>query len=390
MQVSWVPIQYFFVMFLPQTLLFLTALVVGGSFIITVHKIPRAEHPCQSSTVIQRNDKKSFFQHFAMPPESATKLNSVDELSIDRNTAIDDFSSESILSSASIDELSLEVVTSETIDELFDERFSQEKRLPLDQFLDALYFSMDEGTLLKLTLSENDSTNRDEDNETTNEEMNTIDWQQVRGWGAITGRLIKTKLEGGSRLQLISFKDKSMKKSEQTKNYSSSEELIKIVKIYILNAFQKATLSTKENDYEYKLRGKGQGKFRITSKVWMQSLRIQRLPKYQHRHIHIFCNIFYISYHVYHAHRLYPQIFALVFLRLSTYFRNLFSFTLFLKGFDQVDAESVLEEVITSASDPATIRRICEDRRLLLLSDPSNQKFKILYAEAKFRMKSDF
>ena len=191
-------------------------------------------------------------------------------------------------------------------------------------------------------------------------------------------------------MQLISFKDKSMKKSEQTKNYSSSEELIKIVKIYILNAFQKATLSTKENDYEYKQRGKGQGKFRITSKVWMQSLRIQRIPKYQHRHIHIFCNIFYISYHVYHAHRLYPQIFALVFLRLSTYFRNLFSFTLFLKGFDQVDAESVLEEVITSASDPATIRRICEDRRLLLLSDPSNQKFKILYAEAKFRMKSDF
>ena len=109
-----------------------------------------------------------------MPPKSATKLNSIDELSIDRETAIDDSSSESILSSASIDELSLEVVTSETIDELYDERFSQEKRLPLDQFLDALYFSMDEGTLLKLTLSENDSTNRDEDNEATNEEMNNF------------------------------------------------------------------------------------------------------------------------------------------------------------------------------------------------------------------------
>ena len=275
-----------------------------------------------------------------MPPKSATKLNPIDEFSINRNTAIDDSinrntaiddsSSESILSSASIDELSLEVVTSETIDELFDERFSQEKRLPLDQFLDALYLSMDEGTLLKLTLSENDSTNRDEDNETTNEEMTTIDWQQVRGWGAITGRLIKTKLEGGSRVQLISFKDKSMKKSEQTKNYSSSEELIKIVKIYILNAFQKATLSTKENDYEYKLRGKGQGKFRITSKVWVQNIRMQTLPKYQQIHIHTFCIIFCIFYHVYHAHLLYVQIFASVFLKLSTIFRNSFSFTLFL------------------------------------------------------------
>ena len=216
-----------------------------------------------------------------MPPKSVTKLNSIDDLSIDWKTATDDSSSESILSSASIDELSLEVVTSETIDELYDERFSQEKRLPLDQFLDALQLSMDEGTLLKLALSENDSTNRDEDHEATNEEMTTIDWQQVRGWGAISGRLIKTKLEGGSRVQLISFKDKSMKKSEQTKNYSSSEELIKIVRIYILNVFQKATLSTKENDYEYKLRGKGQGKFRITSKVRMQIVRMQRLPKNQ-------------------------------------------------------------------------------------------------------------
>ena len=186
-------------MFLPQTLLFFTALVVGRSFIINVHKMPRAEHSCQSSTDIQRNDKKSFLQHFSMPPKSVTKLNSIDDLSIDWKTATDDSSSESILSSASIDELSLEVVTSETIDELYDERFSQEKRLPLDQFLDALQLSMDEGTLLKLTLSENDSTNRDEDHEATNEEMTTIDWQQVRGWGAISGRLIKTKLEGGSR-----------------------------------------------------------------------------------------------------------------------------------------------------------------------------------------------
>ena len=45
--------------------------------------------------------------------------------------------------------------------------------------------------------------------------------------------------------------------------------------------------------------------------------------------------------------------------------------------------ESVAAEEIGSKNDPVTLRRILEDRRLLLLSDPSNQKYKMLYAEAK-------
>ena len=133
--------------------------------------------------------------------------------------------------------------------------------------------------MLKLVLSENeysDDNNDDDDiigeegssNEersSNDKEKSEIDWQQVKDWSAMCGRLIKTKSE--SRLQLISYKDKSMKKSDQTKNYSSSEETARIISIYLRYSFKKAMLSTRENDYEYKLRGKGQGKFRSTSKV---------------------------------------------------------------------------------------------------------------------------
>jgi hypothetical protein len=51
-----------------------------------------------------------------------------------------------------------------------------------------------------------------------------------------------------------------------------------------------------------------------------------------------------------------------------------------------MDVESIKTEIIP-ANDPGALRRILEDRRLLLLSDPSNQEYKILYAEAKQRSK---
>lgn len=46
-----------------------------------------------------------------------------------------------------------------------------------------------------------------------------------------------------------------------------------------------------------------------------------------------------------------------------------------------------MSENIAGVKDPAILRRILEDRRLLLLSDPSNQEYKVLYAEAKQRAK---
>ena len=53
------------------------------------------------------------------------------------------------------------------------------------------------------------------------------------------------------------------------------------------------------------------------------------------------------------------------------------------QNLEHIDVESVAAEEIGSNKDPGTLRRILEDRRLLLLSDPSNQKYKMLYAEAK-------
>ena len=48
-----------------------------------------------------------------------------------------------------------------------------------------------------------------------------------------------------------------------------------------------------------------------------------------------------------------------------------------------MDAESVLSESLRGVTDMSIVRRALEDRRLLLLSDPSNQEYKVLYAEAK-------
>ena len=179
-----------------------------------------------------------------------------------------------LISSDSTDDQPIEEeepIENESIED-FEERFSSKKSSPLDQFLNALRTSIDEGTMLKLVLSENEYSDDNNDDDDIGEEGSSndkdkaeIDWQQVKDWSAMCGRLIKTKSE--SRLQLISYKDKSMKKSDQTKNYSSSEETARIISIYLRYSFKKAMLSTKENDYEYKLRGKGQGKFRSTSKV---------------------------------------------------------------------------------------------------------------------------
>ena len=148
-------------------------------------------------------------------------------------------------------------------------------------FLYVLRESIDDQSLLKLTLSENDAANsssEEEENENETADTDTaataettivtdipdIDMELLKEWAAISGRLIKTKKE--SKLQLISYNDKSMKKSSQTKNYISAIEAINIINVYIMRGFKKAMLSTRENDFEFKHR-KGGGKFRATSKV---------------------------------------------------------------------------------------------------------------------------
>eukprot|EP00596_Hydrurales_sp_CCMP1899_P007670 CAMPEP_0119037654 /NCGR_PEP_ID=MMETSP1177-20130426/6141_1 /TAXON_ID=2985 /ORGANISM="Ochromonas sp, Strain CCMP1899" /LENGTH=199 /DNA_ID=CAMNT_0006999233 /DNA_START=153 /DNA_END=752 /DNA_ORIENTATION=- len=195
----------------------------------------------------------------------------------------------------------------------------ESSKSPLDQFLHVFEESILNGSLLKLTLSENASS--DSSSESSNEDNYgsiSINMKEIEEWKAISGRLIKLKAD--TKLQLNCYKDKSMKKSDMTQTYTTSEEAVEVVKLYILKAFKKAMLSTKESDFELKMR-KGQGKFRSTS-----------------------------------------------------------------KGFDQMDVESIETETIP-ANDPGALRRILEDRRLLLLSDPSNQEYKILYAEAKQRSK---
>ena len=141
---------------------------------------------------------------------------------------------------------------------------------PLDQFLTAFKESFEDETILKLTLLENESLNTFESEEVSQErsahlaEIIGTDYQRVKEWAAVSGRLIRTKSE--TKLQLICYKDKSMKSSDLTKNYSSCEEAVSVVSAYITGAFKKGTLSTKDNDFEIKMK-RGQGKFRATSKV---------------------------------------------------------------------------------------------------------------------------
>lgn len=134
---------------------------------------------------------------------------------------------------------------------------------PLDQFLHVLQDSIINESLLKLTLSENDSSGgSDEDGDGL---ISTIDMKVIEEWQAISGRLIKIK-SATKQLQLNCYKDKRMQKSDNTETYTTSEEAVEVVKLYITKAFKKAMLSTKESDFEFKMR-KGQGKFRSTSKV---------------------------------------------------------------------------------------------------------------------------
>jgi hypothetical protein len=159
-------------------------------------------------------------------------------------------------------------------DDLLNENYEEESfQPPLEQFFTVLQDSIVGETLLKLSLSENGFSSDDE--EAQNDEENDINWEDVKGWTAISGRLIKTK--GESKLQLISYKDKSMKKSDQSKNYTSSEEALKVIRAYIEKAYKKITLSTKESDFELKMR-KGGGKFRATSKVISAFFYIPILP----------------------------------------------------------------------------------------------------------------
>jgi hypothetical protein len=156
-------------------------------------------------------------------------------------------------------------------EEVFHDEISKS---PLEQFLHALEESITRETLLKLTLSENEFVDGDAGEEINNDKGDevavkgeddlNIDWQEVKEWAAISGRLIKTKSE--SKLQLISYKDKSMKKSDKSRNYSTVSEALPLISAYVRRAFKKAMLSTKDNDFEIKLR-KGQGKFKATSKV---------------------------------------------------------------------------------------------------------------------------
>lgn len=159
-------------------------------------------------------------------------------------------------------------LSSTYLDELYDETDfdSESSKSPLDQFLTALEESIKDETILKLTLLENESSKNSESEEAVDSSAGIIgsDFQRVKEWAAVSGRLIKTKSE--SKLQLICYKDKSMKSSDLTKNYSSCEEAVSVVSAYIKGAFKKGTLSTKDNDFEIKMK-RGQGKFRATSKV---------------------------------------------------------------------------------------------------------------------------
>ena len=159
-------------------------------------------------------------------------------------------------------------LSSTHLDELYDETDfdSGSSKSPLDQFLTALEESIKDESILKLTLLENDSSKKTDEMEAEGSSAGIIgsDFQRVKEWAAVSGRLIKTKSE--SKLQLICYKDKSMKSSDLTKNYSSCEEAVSVVSAYIKGAFKKGTLSTKDNDFEIKMK-RGQGKFRATSKV---------------------------------------------------------------------------------------------------------------------------
>lgn len=159
-------------------------------------------------------------------------------------------------------------LSSAYLDELYDETDfdSESSKSPLDQFLTALEESIKDETILKLTLLENESSKNTESEEGEGSSTAIIgaDFQRVKEWAAVSGRLIKTKSE--SKLQLICYKDKSMKSSDLTKNYSSCKEAVSVVSAYIKGAFKKGTLSTKDNDFEIKMK-RGQGKFRATSKV---------------------------------------------------------------------------------------------------------------------------
>ena len=137
---------------------------------------------------------------------------------------------------------------------------------PMEQFLSALEESIKDETILKLTLLENESANNVESEDADGPSTRIIgtDLERIKEWAAVSGRLIKTKSE--TKLQLICYKDKSMKSSDLTKTYSSCEEAVSVVSAYITGAFKKGTLSTKDNDFEIKMK-RGQGKFRATSKV---------------------------------------------------------------------------------------------------------------------------
>ena len=144
----------------------------------------------------------------------------------------------------------------------FDEEL---QKSPLERFLSALEESIRDETMLKLTLSENDTSSNSEEEDENAAELTAsdYDWEFIKELASISGRLIKKKSE--SKMQLTFYKDKSMKKGDRTVLYSPLDAPSAISN-YITKSFKKAMLSTKYSDFEIKMR-KGQGKFRETSKV---------------------------------------------------------------------------------------------------------------------------
>lgn len=165
-------------------------------------------------------------------------------------------------------------------------------RLPLDQFMIAFTDSLTNENLLKLILSEKEEKEVElvdplhsiidskvgMDTEVVSsieKEDETIKSKLSTSVVAISGRLLKVKSkikseQKRSQLQLIYYNDKTMKKCDYTKNYNidndNMKEIIQDIKDNVLSSFKKAVLSTRESDFELKMR-KGIGKFKETSKV---------------------------------------------------------------------------------------------------------------------------
>ncbi|KAJ1401593.1 hypothetical protein B484DRAFT_457946, partial [Ochromonadaceae sp. CCMP2298] len=223
---------------------------------------------------------------------------------------------------------------------------------PTDLFLQELHQSLTDLSLLKFQLSENTHDTHtynnfeggeEEGRKEEEEQGGGLDWNRAVKAQMIAGRLV-TKGKGKKALtkfQLTYFlsADKSQGSGTLTLDIpsiaddggTSGEHLDMsgvsgwwgpMRKLFDTGVFKKAAFSTKAEDFELRMRKGGNGgKLKRTS-----------------------------------------------------------------KGHQHIDEDAILAEAIPTGiggADSATIRRILEDRRVLLLSDPENRVYKALYAEAK-------